>query len=74
MCKWSVDSESVRSKNLLLGSNGISCDRQVSMAMTSAVKMEARLRTRWVTIAPSRTVREAECVFGVFVQEKSKVL
>jgi len=44
--KWSVDSESVRSENLLLGGNWVSCDRQVSMAMSSAVKMEARLRTR----------------------------
>jgi len=51
--KWRVDSESVRSKNLRLGGNWVSCDRQVSMAMTSTVKMEARLRTRWATIAPS---------------------
>ena len=51
MSKWSVDRESVRSKNLLLGGNWVSCDRQFSMAMTSAVKMEARLRTRWATIA-----------------------
>jgi len=51
--KWSVNSESVRSKNLLLGGNWVSCDRQVNMAMTSVVKMEARLRTWWATIAPS---------------------
>jgi len=53
ICEYSVDSEFVRSKNLLLSGNWVSCDRQVNMAMTSAVKMEARLPTRWTTIAPS---------------------
>ena len=53
MSKCSVDSESARSENLPLGGNWVSCDREVSMGMTSAVKMEAKLRTRWATIAPS---------------------
>jgi len=51
--KWRVDCEFVRSKNLLLDGNWVSCNRQFNMAMTSAVKMEARLRTRWATIAPT---------------------
>ena len=50
--RWSSDSESVRSKYLLLAKSWVNCDRQGRMAMTSAVKMEAMLRTRWAAVAP----------------------
>ena len=48
--KWSDDSESVRSKYLLLGESLVSCDVQVGMAITSAVESKAMLETWWAIV------------------------
>jgi len=64
MSKWSVDNESVRSKYLLLGGNWVSFVRQVSMAMRSAVKMEAMLRTRWLLLHHQLS-RRRQFLFGI---------
>jgi len=48
----SEDRESKSNRNLSFGGSSVRCDRQATIAMSSAVNMDAILRMRWKVNEP----------------------